>query len=479
MAAPLRIIGYTRLSRAADDSTSIARQRAVIEETCAARGLALLEITEDTDMSGTKPRAQRPGLDAALTAVETGRADAIMVWRLDRICRSVAQFSAMLDDGIHLISATEAEIDSTNPQSRAMAEITQVFAQLEARVTGLRAVASHAYLRRVGRWPGGVVPYGYRVIDHPGGAGKALEPDPVEAAVVRRMADAALAGETTYGIAKALNADGIRTSKGKQWQPTTVHRILTADATLGRSVESVVIGKDADGKDVKERRPVRGDDGMPLTPWTPLLTVDEVERLRVRLGHRARKQPARVRRRRAEFLLSGLLTCSGCGRPLHGRQRRGEVVYVCSGAARGKRCERGVLITEAAAVDDVVAEYLTRYGFFKVTEVIEEAPDTSALAEVEAAIRDMAAAMTAPGADVLALAATLADLHARREALAAAPQEAATRIVETGQTIAELWREADVTVRRGLLADSINSAVVLPGVRGRRVRRVDVAWRGN
>ncbi|MFI8086876.1 recombinase family protein [Streptomyces sp. NPDC086080] len=53
---PRRVIGYARISRATDESTSIERQRELIRTTCQARGWALAEIVEDVDVSATKSR---------------------------------------------------------------------------------------------------------------------------------------------------------------------------------------------------------------------------------------------------------------------------------------------------------------------------------------------------------------------------------------------------------------------------------------
>jgi len=149
----MRIIGYVRLSRAhREESTSIERQRAVIRATCEARGFALVEICEDPDASATKTRLDRPGLSRVRQLIRDGDADAVMVWRLDRLVRSVVDVGVLLDEGLHIISATES-LDTTSPMGRAMVEILQVFASMEAKTTGLRVSASQEHLRRVGRCP--------------------------------------------------------------------------------------------------------------------------------------------------------------------------------------------------------------------------------------------------------------------------------------------------------------------------------------
>src|SRR5438874_948626 len=116
----MRVIGYARLSRATEESTSIVRQRAAIIDTANARGWELVGIEEDNDVSATKTRLDRLGLNAARENVTAGYADAILVWKLDRIARSVVDFGTLLDDGVQIVSCTEP-LDTTSAMGRAMA----------------------------------------------------------------------------------------------------------------------------------------------------------------------------------------------------------------------------------------------------------------------------------------------------------------------------------------------------------------------
>lgn len=158
--------------------------------------MTLVEIVEDDNTSATKTRLDRPGLSRVRQLVREGAADAVMDWRLDRLVRSVVDVGVLLDEGLQIISATES-LDTTSPMGRVMVEILQVFASMKAKTTGLRVAASQEHLRKVGRFPGGVVPYGYRAVPHPSGVGRALEPHPEEAAVVRRVADRSTRTPTT------------------------------------------------------------------------------------------------------------------------------------------------------------------------------------------------------------------------------------------------------------------------------------------
>ncbi|UIW13232.1 serine integrase [Arthrobacter phage Warda] len=443
----MRIIGYVRLSRASrEESTSVVRQREIITKTCAARDFELVDIVEDVDVSATKTRLERPGLTEARERIKAGEADAVMVWRLDRIARSVVDFGVLLDEGLDIISATEP-LDTASPMGRAMAEVLQVFARLEAKTIGVRISASQEHLRRVGRFPGGVIPYGYRAVPHPEGIGRALEPDPVEAAVVRRMADEVLGGASVYAVTVGLNRDGVAPRRGAKWSTTAVQRILRSNAVLGR---------------VKVRGELLRDDatGLPLQVWEPLLSVEEVERLRALTDWTPTpgrsEATSEGRRRKASRLLSGLIHCPGCGYPLTAKSRHttGAPIYVCEARARGRVCPGGVAIECERVEAEVERKFLAVVGRWLVVEPRVSVREVAGLAAVEEALRATTDALRTPDADLPALFERLTRLREERDRLGALPEEPVVEMVESGRTFAEAWAEADTAARRSLLSNS-------------------------
>ena len=97
---------------------------------------------------------------------------------------------------------------------------------------GMREAATRGF------WMTGVAPYGYQkayVQDGPKKRAR-LELNPPLDAVVRRMFDMALERKSTLDIARALNADGIGTAKGKRWSKTRVHQMLTNEVYAGTLV---------------------------------------------------------------------------------------------------------------------------------------------------------------------------------------------------------------------------------------------------
>lgn len=450
----MRIIGYARLSEARDESTSIVRQREALAAYCASHGWELVGVEDDPDLSATRSRLNRPGLSRARARLAAGEADALLVWRLDRLARNVVDVGTLLDEGVQIISVTEP-LDTTTPMGRAMVELLQVFAGMESKATSARVAASTDYLRRVGRFPGGSKPYGYRVVPHPDGTGYALEPDPEQAAIVQRMVDELLAGKSPYAIAAGLNADDIPTQRRGAWLRETVTRILAGDGILGRTqVQGEVL---------------RDDHGLPVAHWKPLVSLETAQRVRAALRERERGSLGRPYRRRAERLLSGLLTCGTCGRTLSVNQRPNrEPVYFCPSRARSLECSGGATIAANRVEPYVEAAFLEVFGGFEVVEAIESSIEPAAVALVEEAIRDTTDAMRAPGADIPALVDRLTSLTVERARLAQTPTEPTVEYTETGETFAAAWERMDVDGRRNLLANAGASATVAHAGRGGR-----------
>jgi site-specific DNA recombinase len=451
----MRVIGYVRLSRSTEESTSVTRQRQVLTQVADARGWELVGIEEDPDTSATRSRLDRPGLNAVRRALAEDRADAIFVWRLDRLARSVVDFGTLLDEGLQIISATEP-LDTTSSMGRAMAEILQVFAAMEARAIGARVSSSRRHLPTVGRFPGGATPYGYRPCAHPSGVGRGLEPDPAEAAVVRRMVDEVLEGRSLYAITGGLNADGLLARRGKSWQVTSVATLLRGDAILGRMKSG--------GQLVRDER------GLPVQVWQPLVGAEDAARLRARLhvdripGRGAESSAGRLR---ASRMLSGIIRCHSCGEKLTARHTAHPTLvarYICVARTRGRVCAQPVA-GGADRADAVVEErFLAAVGRLPVVEVRELMRDDVDTWAVEAAIADTTDELRHPDADLGGLIERLTTLRAERDRLAALPVVPTVQHVATGETFGEVWARGDYLARRALLMTAGVSVTLHPAV---------------
>ncbi|WP_340538289.1 recombinase family protein [Nocardioides sp. GXZ039] len=455
----MKVVGYVRISRAMEDSTSIAKQREVLESTARARGWTLVGTEVDEDVSATKSRLDREGLTSARARIARGEADALLCWRLDRVARSVVDMGALLDEGLQVISATEP-LDTTTPMGRAMVEILQVFAALESATTGERLKATKAFLKSQRRWSGGPRPYGYRPVKATDGIGKVLEVVPEEAAVVRRIHADLLAGVSVNGLARALNAEGIPTSTGGTWKAPSVLNLARALHVSGFLTEAVL---DGHGKPTRERRPVLGEDCSPVRAWEPLVDDDVAAQVRALFTREAR-DAARSAATKAGLeapkrLLEGLVVCP-CGERLIRRNRRGVAFYGCRGLGEGSH----VLVDAEKTEEEAARQFLQSFSGVEVVERLVNVSVTAALAEVDVALTAATAGITRTGtADLPALFARIADLTAERERLQKSDRQVITK--RTFTAYGDAWASWTDDEKRAHMADLGVTVTVRPAKR--------------
>ena len=129
---------------------------------------------------------ERPALPALLADIEAGRIDVVVVYKVDRLTRSLADFArivAIFDAaGVSFVSVTQA-FNTTTSMGRLTLNVLLSFAQFEREVTAERIRDKIAASKAKGMWMGGTVPIGYRV------EARKLLPVPAEAALVRRIFD--------------------------------------------------------------------------------------------------------------------------------------------------------------------------------------------------------------------------------------------------------------------------------------------------
>jgi len=149
---------------------------------------------------------ERPGLRQLLADVCDGRVDVIVVYKVDRLTRSLTDFAKMVDvfdgAGVSFVSVTQA-VNTTSSMGRLTLNVLLSFAQFEREVTAERIRDKVAASKRKGMWMGGAIPLGYDVID------KALVVNPHEAAAIRTIFAEYLAAGSVRQLGKRLNELGI------------------------------------------------------------------------------------------------------------------------------------------------------------------------------------------------------------------------------------------------------------------------------
>lgn len=109
---------------------------------------------------------ERPALQKLLADVKAGKLDVIVVYKVDRLTRSLADFAKLVElfdaHQVSFVSVTQS-FNTTTSMGRLTLNVLLSFAQFEREVTGERIRDKIAASKKKGLWMGGVVPYGYRV----------------------------------------------------------------------------------------------------------------------------------------------------------------------------------------------------------------------------------------------------------------------------------------------------------------------------
>ena len=229
----------------------------------------------------------RPALKQVQAEIERGGVSAVVVYKLDRLTRSLhhfldldAQFQA---HGTGIVSVRE-QLDTTTPMGRALRSLLLIFAELERETIVQRVRDKHTALMEAGRYTGGAAPYGFT---GQRGAGLTLDPEQVKV-IVRIFDEYGRQGLSTVDIARRLNAEGVPSPRSGAWQARAIRRIVGAPHYRGIQIYGPRVG------------------AWPYEPFVPPELVEAAVR---------RLENTRHTRGRNKVLWEwqGVLSCSGCG----------------------------------------------------------------------------------------------------------------------------------------------------------------------
>jgi DNA invertase Pin-like site-specific DNA recombinase len=191
---------------------------------------AIREPYDDGGVSGGT--LERPALQRLLADVEAGLIDVIVVYKIDRLSRSLMDFARLVEifdrNQVTFVSVTQS-FNTTTSMGRLTLNILLSFAQFEREVIGERIRDKFAASRKRGMWMGGYVPLGYDVRDR-----KLIINEP-EAATVRMIFKRFVAIGSATKLAKALVAEGVRTKSGRLVDKGYIYRLLNSRVYLGEA----------------------------------------------------------------------------------------------------------------------------------------------------------------------------------------------------------------------------------------------------
>ena len=220
---------YTRVSTAeqANEGYSIEEQERMCRAAIESKDWIYTQTFSDPGISGRT--MERPGLQAMIRAIRDNKADAVVIYKLDRLSRKQRDTMTIIEDillknGIALVSLNET-LDTTTPWGRAMIGILSSFNQMESENIQVRTAMGRKAKISSGGYGGGKPPYGYRAYNNE------LVIEPTEAEIVRFVFNARATSQSLSAIAQSLNAMGYRTRKGTEFRHSAIQSILSNEAT--------------------------------------------------------------------------------------------------------------------------------------------------------------------------------------------------------------------------------------------------------
>jgi len=233
-----RAAGYVRVSTAgqAEHGLGLGIQREAIAEYCKREGLELVGVYEDAGISGSNGVEDRIGWPELVDALEDREFSVVVVLRLDRLARDLMLQENMLATvqvlGGDLVSIDEPDLCNGDPTRTLFRHIKGAISEYEKAMIVARLRAGRRKKARQGGYPGGWVPYGYKLE----GEGTEARPvvDEAAAAIIRRIFTEYAQGSSMKRIAEGLTADGVSTAKGGKWAQATIATIVRNAFYAGR-----------------------------------------------------------------------------------------------------------------------------------------------------------------------------------------------------------------------------------------------------
>lgn len=176
---------------------------------------------------------ERPALKALIADIEEGLIDVVVLYKVDRLSRSLADFAKLVEiferNNVTFVSITQ-HFSTTTSMGRLTLNMLLSFAQFEREVTAERIRDKVAASRAKGMWMGGWAPLGYDVMD------RKLVVNPAEANTVQMIFERFVEIGSATVLAKALRTEGVTTKRGKAIDKGDVYKILNNRVYIGEAV---------------------------------------------------------------------------------------------------------------------------------------------------------------------------------------------------------------------------------------------------
>jgi DNA invertase Pin-like site-specific DNA recombinase len=176
---------------------------------------------------------ERPALKRLLADIEAGLIDVVVVYKIDRLSRSLMDFARLVEVfdrcGVTFVSVTQS-FNTTTSMGRLTLNILLSFAQFEREVIGERIRDKFAASRKRGMWMGGHPPLGYDVKE------RKLVVNEGEARLVRHIFERFIHLGSVTQLVREMHADGRLTKRGKPFDKGIVYKLINNRVYVGEAV---------------------------------------------------------------------------------------------------------------------------------------------------------------------------------------------------------------------------------------------------
>ena len=304
----MNVVIYARFSSSSQREASIEEQVKICREYAKRNKHAIIKVYSDSAISGKTD--DRPQLQKLLADSSRLMFQGVLVYSIDRFGRDLAQTllneKRLNDNGVVLLSVTENFTDDAS--GRFFRNLMMAHAQYYSDELSTKIRRGMDYNAERCLFNGGGVPLGYKINKE-----KRFEVDPDTAPIVKLIFEMYADGKTVTEITQHLNAQGYKTSKGREFNKNSLHTMLTNRRYLGYYIYH---GEETKG-------------------GIPQIIPDELfekvaDKMKVN-----KKAPARARAK-VEYLLTTKLFCGHCKEMMtgfSGTGKQGKIYryYICNG----------------------------------------------------------------------------------------------------------------------------------------------------
>jgi site-specific DNA recombinase len=327
------------------EGTTLAVQTEACQHYVVSQGWRVREDLVFIDDGHSGGSLDRPAMAKLRRAVQAGEIDCVVVFKLDRLSRSVIDTVTLVlqewEDLTHLKSAREP-VDTTSAMGKQFFYMLVSYAEWERNVIRERMFSGKMRRAKEGRSPGFPMAFGYKKGPTPG----TLLIDEAEVGVVKLVYDLAEKGHTVRAITKYLNDHGFISRKGAPWGTSMVSKMLHNPVYTGKLVWGRRRLNPRWKKTPGEARVKTADPYVDMeTPSIPMMIPqDQFDRVQRLMEGNKKIEPGALG---SEHLLTGLLKCGKCGRALQYNASGRWTYYRCGFKSSQGLCDAPSLPAEA------------------------------------------------------------------------------------------------------------------------------------